>query len=537
MQTSRERARPAWDLIVVGGGMCGVALAHEVERCLGLGARVLLLEASARLGGRARTRSTPEGHAIDVGAHYFGVKHRRVRALAERLCKDDIFERSAVYGPDPASRGRFGGTFRVTPRSRTFFDVQGLERDGPLADRLAIMHSMSAHLALEALVDVHAPWRTPFARRLDRMTFADWIERQNIPPWIAEMWGLGSMGIMSVPAKDISLLYWLWYHASNGGLLYTSSDYAGGAQEFALRRGMGGLVHALARELTRTEVRLNAPVVAVEHGHAGCVTIELADGQRETARTVVIATTPHASRKVAFEPALDPRRARLMSQRTGHSAKAVLSYARPHWHDSHGQHIMSYAAGPDAHALEWGLDTSDPATGHYSLMFFVSPRLFERLGPNADDATIERAIVEAAVEMTGEPWAAHPTRVDVEIWARDPWVGGGPNTVMGPGVLSQLEGVLGEPEGAEGRLHFASAEQSFEFTGYLEGALAAAERAASAVLSVLEIRDGIRKAQKARYRAAARRGIAPVQASLAAAALAALTPAVRLSASLARFAG
>ena len=517
---------PSWDMIVVGGGMCGVALAHQVERSLGAGARVLLLEASPELGGRARTRYTEQGRAVDLGAHYFGVKHRRVRALAERLCPDAIFERSAVYGRDPASRGRFGGAYRVTPRSRTFFDVQGLERDGPLVDRLAIVRSMSLHLMLEGLVDVGAPWRTPLAPWLDRLTFADWIDLQDVPAWITEMWGLGSMGILSIAPRDISLLYWLWYQASNGGLLFTANDYAGGAQEFSLRCGMGGLVHALARELERTEVRLSAPVNSVHHGERGQVRVQLADGSQETARAVVIAATPHAvERNVTFEPPLDPRRARLLGQRAGHSAKVVLTYAEPFWHDSHGHHLMSYAAGPDADGLEWGLDTSDPRGDSHSLMFFVSPRLFERLGPDADEAAIERAILDAAVEMTGEARAAHPIRVDFQVWARERWFGGGPNTVMGPGVLSRLEGILGEPEGPEGRLWFASAEQSFEATGYVEGALAAAEHAASRVTELLTTRDGIRTAPPPR-RTPARRSSAPVQAALAGAAYALLGPAL-----------
>src|SRR5690606_34799182 len=138
-------------------------------------------------------------------------------------------------------------------------------------------------------------------------------------------------------------------------------------------------------------------------------------------------------RHVEIEPPVDPRRARMLAQPMGHAAKAVLTYDEPFWHRSHGHHVMSYAAGPDADGLEWGLDTSDPDGGQFSLMFFVSPRLFARLGPQADDAAaVERAIVEAAVETTGDPRAAHPRRVDVAIWRRERWVGGGPNTVMGP---------------------------------------------------------------------------------------------------------
>ena len=64
--------------IVVGGGYAGVSAAVELER-RGCGP-VTLLEAAGRLGGRAWSVPVPggNGHALDLGAHYFGRRHRRV---------------------------------------------------------------------------------------------------------------------------------------------------------------------------------------------------------------------------------------------------------------------------------------------------------------------------------------------------------------------------------------------------------------------------------------------------------------------------
>jgi hypothetical protein len=160
-------------------------------------------------------------------------------------------------------------------------------------------------------------------------------------------------------------------------------------------------------------------------------------------------------------------------------------------------------------------------------MFFVAPALFEELGAEAhDDAAVEQAIIDAVVEITGDARAARPSRVDLAVWGREPWLGGGPNTVMGPGVLSRLAGVMGVPEGPEGRVHFASAEQSLEWTGYVEGALAAAERATDALLSTLRERDDLKSARR-ESAPSPRRRPAYLQAALAGTALAALTPALR----------
>jgi monoamine oxidase len=496
-----------WDVIVVGGGMCGVSLASELERALGPQGRVLLLEANAELGGRTRVRETEDGRSVDLGAHYLGEKHRRALALAKRLCPDELFERSAVYGPDPASRAFIEGKFKVTPRSRTFFDLQGLEKDGPLYDRLSIMHSMAGYLVLESLVNVEEPWKTPFAASLDKRTWAEWIEKQAVPSWIHDMWGLAALGMLSARTRELSLLYWLWYQAANAGMLFTGSDYKGGAQEFSLRCGLGGLLKKLAAGLQHTVVRLEAPVSRVEHEKDGLVRVTLRNGATETARRVVIAATPSAVHKhVTFEPPLSPARARMHAQRMGHAAKAMLSYEKPFWHQSFGHHIMSYSGGPRAEGMEWGLDTTDPKTGAAQLMFFVAPNVFEKLGPNPDKAAIERAVIDAAVEITGEPAAAKPTRVDVQIWEREEFVPGGPNTVMEPGVLTSLAGVLGEPEGPSRRLYFASSEQTFEFPGYVEGALSSAERAAGQVIRALEAEDGLVPVQRPAPLKALRRG-------------------------------
>ncbi len=55
------------DLIVVGAGAAGLAAARRARAA---GARVALLEAAERIGGRAHTRRTPGGHPWDAGAHW-----------------------------------------------------------------------------------------------------------------------------------------------------------------------------------------------------------------------------------------------------------------------------------------------------------------------------------------------------------------------------------------------------------------------------------------------------------------------------------
>lgn len=466
-----------FDLIVIGGGFTGVHAAWEMERRLPE-ARVLLLEAAPVLGGRARSVAAGEGCALDLGAHYFGADHRRVRALAERVAPGCVYSHLPCYGADPSSWIWLEGAWRAVRRSESYLDIQGLSRRVSWEHRARIFESLLRYLELEARVDVAAPWRTPGAAALDAMTVADWIAAQRLPRWIHEMWTLAVLNVQSIWPEQISLLYWLWYNASNGGFIKIADDFAGGPQEFAVSCGMQGLVERHAEEL-RGPVRLGAPVRHIDHGRPGQVAVTLADGERLAARRVVVAVTPAAAGRLAYAPGLSEARSLLHTQPLGHAAKVVLRYATPWWRDTHGRHINVWSAGAAAYEIEWFLDTSHPDGRQHSLSGFVSDRLLDRAGP--DPAARRAAVMAATVALCGDPRAAEALQVEVWDWRDQPWVGGGPNTAFAPGLLTRVGPAFHAAEGPEGRLHFAAAEYADEFTGYVEGALASAEQVAARV--------------------------------------------------------
>lgn len=444
-----------YDVIVVGGGYTGIATAHELER-LAPAKKILVLEASAVLGGRAQTlRET------DLGAHYFGSKHRRLMKLAKHLAGPEVFNRAAVYGPDPAQRAKLAGEWKLTTRKTSFFDLQGLTKECPPAEWIMIFRSLAEAVMLESTVNLKRPWLTRNAARLDQMSFQEWIDKQALTPWLREMWEFAALGILSVHARDISFLYWLWYTASNGGFLQIANDYEGGPQEFSVRCGLGGLLQRFAQQL-RCEVRMQTPVTRVDQTDHDQVRLTTANGDILCARQVVVAATPHAVGKhIQFQPPLSPERERLMKQRMGHAIKVIAIYDKPFWRDSHGKHFYGYLSGPFTEEIEWILDTSRPDGSQYSLMMFVSEQL--------DLARL----ADAAVAITGDPRAAEFSRVEICDWRAQPYIGGGPNTSFACGVLSRMTKDFCEPEG---RVFFASSEQSTEFTGYVEGALACAEQ-------------------------------------------------------------
>lgn len=476
-----------WDVVVIGGGYTGVTAALQVEAALP-DVQVLLLEASDCLGGRALSYAAPTrpgapAQNLDHGAHYLGKRQKRIYALAQRLLSPgQLFNRVPMYGSDPAFRSFLEGTWRITVRSESFLGIQGLRKDAPLYDRICIFKSLALYLALENLVHTRAPWRTPFAHMLDRTTLAQWIERQHVPLWIREMWGLGCLGIISMHPEHVSLLYWLWYCAANDGFFNVANDVDAGPQQYSVEIGLGGLLQEYAAALRGT-VRLNSPVTRVDHGAASHVIITTAEGTTYEARRVVVAVTPQAAgQHITFTPALHPVRQLLHGQPTGHAAKATLFYDQPWWWDTQGHHLFGMSAGPLAQRIEWVLDTSHPDGRQYSLTAFVNHRLFAELGANADETALHPALAAGMAEITGDERALRPQHVAVFRWRDAPYVGGGPNTSFQPGVLSQAAPVFNQPEGAAGRLYFASSEYATEGAGYVEGAMAAGEFVAAQIV-------------------------------------------------------
>ncbi|APR86167.1 Aspartyl-tRNA(Asn) amidotransferase subunit A [Minicystis rosea] len=486
--TSNEATNASWDVIVIGGGFTGVHCAAEIERRLP-DARVLLLEASDRLGGRARSFEVPDtGCALDLGAHYLGNEHTRAVALARRLLRaDQIYSHVEAYGPDPASRTYLEGRYRETTKKGSFLELQGLARDVGWDHRVRIFESLSGYLALEAAVDRREPWRTKDAAALDSITVQAWIDAQRVPRWIKQMWGLAVLDILSIRPAQISMLYWLWYNAANGGFLQVANDHRGGPQELGLTVGLEGLLMRHAAEIRGLVLR-DMPVTDVLHDRPDRV-IVLAPGGRFEARRVVVAVTPHAAgRHLRFDPDLSAARRLLHAQPIGHAAKAVFVYDTPWWKAPGGLQFMSYTAGAEASGIEWALDTSHPSGRQWSLSAFVSDRLID--AAQGDDAELRRLLCASMAEMCGDARAAQPKHLDVWDWRNHPWVGGGPNTCFAPGVLSAVGDVWNRPEAPHRRLYFAAAEYATEFPGYVEGALSSAELVAERVSADLAVDRG-----------------------------------------------
>lgn len=446
MEASKQ-SRSA-DVAVVGGGLSGLAAAWSLSAA---GREVVVLEARERVGGRLLNLALAEGVTGELGGQWVGSDHGRVRRLAEALGVELFPQHTAGRNllDVAGKRRRYRGTIpRLGPR--VLWDAFRARRR---IDRLA------------RRVGAEEPWAAAEAAELDAITIAEWCERNLRSPIARDLVGLAGRTVWGAGPERLSMLHVLFYVAAAGGF-DKLVDTEGGAQQDRLDGGAQLLALRLAERLGE-RVRLGTPVRRIEQ-RGGAVRIG-ADGLDVEAEHAVLALPPALAARIEFDPPLSGQR-RLLgeSMRPGELIKCMALYETPFWREDG----LSGEAVTDAGPVTLTFDSSPRDGSAGVLLGFVG-------GPEAEAAAAlgpeERcAAVLGCFERLFGSRAAQPLRYAEQDWAAEQWSGGGPTSNFGPGGWTKCGPELREPAG---NLHWAGTETAIVWSGYMEGALQAAERA------------------------------------------------------------
>jgi monoamine oxidase len=441
------------EVAVVGAGLSGLRAARVLADS---GHEVVVLEARDRVGGRLLNATLGDGVQVDLGGQWVGSDHTRVQGLAGEL-EMELFPQHGegrnlldVHG----TRRRYRGTI---PRL-------GI---GVLWD-MFIARRRIARLARG--IGAEQPWAAGRAAELDGQTLADWCEANVRTPVARELIGLAGRTIWGAGAEELSMLHVLFY-VSVAGSFDKLIDTEGGAQQDRIAGGAQALALGLAASLGE-RVMLGAPVRRIENGDAGVRV--LAEGVEVEARQAIVAVPPAIAARIEFDPVM-PERLRLAERmRPGLLSKCLALYERPFWRDDG----LSGEAVTDIGPVTLTFDCSPRDGSAGVLLGFVG-------GPDAREmATMaseeRRAAVLACFERLYGPQAAQPLDYAEQAWAGEEWSGGGPTSNFGPGGWSDCGAALREPVG---RVHWAGTETATVWSGYIEGALQAGERAAAEVVA------------------------------------------------------
>ena len=154
------------DVCVVGAGFAGLAAARQL---VAGGARVVVLEARHRVGGRTWNREMPDGLSVSVGGTWLGVGQERMF----QLCKDvgvDTYEQFS-HGDHLLRLDDTNVRYQGAAVPKRY--LVGL---GGYALAMRRLSRMADRLPLER------PWDATDADELDARTLSEWMSsRLNVP--------------------------------------------------------------------------------------------------------------------------------------------------------------------------------------------------------------------------------------------------------------------------------------------------------------------------------------------------------------------
>jgi monoamine oxidase len=436
---------------VIGAGFAGLAAANELVHA---GYEVMVLEAQPKLGGRvvSLTDVVP-GKVVEGGGELIGDNHKFWLSYAARFG----LRLSQVHD---------GGKAPVFLRGRRLTDKQA----DRLADQMANIFKELVDLALP--IDCRRPWESPKAATYDQESLSSWLRPLSAPPLAKYAVALQFATDNGVEARRQSLLGILTMIRGGGeGLAYFTETErhrcVGGNQQLALKLA----------EPVRDHVHLGFRVRSVhrtKNGIAvtGCEWTRHLEEITFEAKDVVLAVPPSVWSSIQFDqdfPAGSPQ--------MGRNVKCLMSFPTEFWKKSNLSPNLT-SDGPME--LTWQATEEQEGPGQ-ALVGFSGGRQAdactrwkpaERVGNYAEE--LARAYRGAKREMRD---------ARLKNWPEDPFARAS-YCFPAPGDISRWGPIF---EKGVGNLHFAGEHTSYDFIGYMEGALQSGIRVAHRLAE----RDGV----------------------------------------------
>ncbi|XP_069035008.1 amine oxidase [flavin-containing] [Lepisosteus oculatus] len=447
-----------YDVIVIGGGISGLTAAKLLVES---GLNPVVLEARNRVGGRTFTVQNKPCQYVDLGGAYVGPTQNRILRVAKEMGVKTykVNEQENLVHYVKGKSYPFKGPFPPMWNPLALMDYNNLWRT---------MDKMGQEIPREA------PWRAPHAEEWDKMTMKELFDKlcwTRVARQFANLFV--NVNVTSEP-HEVSALWFLWYVKQCGGTMRIFSTTNGGQE----RKFMGGSqqISDRLKDWLGDRVKLERAVCRIDQS-GDRVVVETLGQEKYEAKYAIIATAPGLNLKMHFNPPLPPLRNQLIHRvPTGSVIKCMVYYSENFWRKKGycGSMVIEEEEAP----IGLTLDDTKPDGTSPAIMGFILARKARRLAGLTKEER-KKKICEIYAKVLGSEEALHPVHYEEKNWAEEEYSGGCYTVYFPPGILTQFGKVLREPVG---KLFFAGTETATEWSGYMEGAVQAGERAAREIL-------------------------------------------------------
>jgi monoamine oxidase len=449
--SSLTDARDRRSVIVIGGGLAGLAIALElVER----GYAVKLLEAKSRVGGRILTIRAPwrDGLFVEAGATHVVADpellalFNKVNVEVERRSRTPALSEVRYY----SGKRSVWNERQMPPRAQAWSaEEETLGREGCLDKYFAAAKTLDPEVPLTA---ASAP--------LDQLSGSEYLRQRGASPgFIASIDDMIAVGDDATAGMSALYLVQIWAH-----ILRETSLGRGAAK---VRGGTDRLTNAIASRLTSQIVR-EAVVDRIEQ-RWGAVRVSFTRRGERTSLDVdrvVVAIPSPIVRELSIVPGLSQEKAAALREiRLESVTRAWLATDERFW-------IARGESGSVESDLPYGglRDESDGLPGTSGILGVYATRAAAReLARLSDDEREARILDHAKALQPGIEH--HVVGMESKCWDTDPFQRGA-YAWWQPGQITKFGDALARPEG---RLHFAG-DHTSQRPGFMHGALASARR-------------------------------------------------------------
>ena len=222
-----------FDVVIVGAGISGLSAAYLLQQHCGE-LKTVVLEARDRVGGRTHTLEREEVKYVDLGGSYVGPTQNRILRMAKHLGIETYKvyaegKDAEHFGGRPSFLGGKYSTWNIFAILDYFAQIRQLDR-------------------MSEEVPSVSPWEADRAKEWDTMTAKEYFDKSCWTSYAKKRMYQIFHDAMAAEPYDMSLLYYLWYLKSAGGVCRIA-EIENAGQERKFKGGSQQISKKIAKRL------------------------------------------------------------------------------------------------------------------------------------------------------------------------------------------------------------------------------------------------------------------------------------------------